>query len=40
VVVNRDPTDYDGLADEVLRGDITEVLPPLVDGLIEVHRTP
>jgi NAD-dependent deacetylase len=40
VVVNRDRTAYDEVADEVIRGDITEVLPTLIDGLIEARRTP
>lgn len=30
VIVNRDPTPFDGLADAVLRGSISEVLPALV----------
>ncbi len=31
VIVNAEPTAYDDLADAVLRGDISEILPPLVE---------
>lgn len=34
VVINRDATPYDELATEVIRGDITDVVPDLVDRLI------
>lgn len=30
VIVNRDPTPYDDIADEVVRGSISEVLPALI----------
>jgi NAD-dependent deacetylase len=33
VIVNRDPTPYDGLATEVFRDDITEVVPAIADRL-------
>ncbi len=35
VIVNRDPTPYDELADEVIRTDITEAVPTIVDLLVE-----
>lgn len=31
VIINGQPTDMDGLADEVLRGPIGEILPSLLD---------
>jgi len=31
VIVNAEPTEMDELADAVLRGSISEVLPPLVE---------
>jgi NAD-dependent deacetylase len=34
VVINRDPTPYDDLATEVIRTDITNAVPDLVDQLI------
>ncbi len=33
VVVNGSPTPYDGVAHAVLRGDLTAVVPPLLEGL-------
>ncbi|MDB1089239.1 Sir2 family NAD-dependent protein deacetylase [Streptomyces sp. ACA25] len=33
IVVNAEPTPYDGLADQVVRGSIGQVLPPLLDAL-------
>jgi NAD-dependent deacetylase len=36
VIVNRDPTPYDDLAGEVIRADITDAVPDLVDRLIAV----
>ncbi|MFB6156387.1 MAG: NAD-dependent protein deacylase [Haloferacaceae archaeon] len=35
VVVNLDPTDVDGLADVVLRADVTRVLPALADAVAD-----
>jgi NAD-dependent deacetylase len=34
VVINRDATSYDDLATEVIRADITDVVPDLVDQLV------
>ncbi len=34
IIVNRDPTPYDVVARRVIRGDITEALPALVDELV------
>jgi NAD-dependent deacetylase len=34
VIVNRDPTPYDELATDVIRADITDAVPTLVDQLI------
>jgi NAD-dependent deacetylase len=33
VIVNRDPTGYDGLADRVVRASISDALPALVEEL-------
>jgi NAD-dependent deacetylase len=33
VIVNAEPTPYDGLADEIVRDPIGEALPPLLAGL-------
>jgi hypothetical protein len=32
VIVNAEPTEMDGLADALLRGSISEILPRLVGG--------
>ncbi|HMD45991.1 MAG TPA: Sir2 family NAD-dependent protein deacetylase [Acidimicrobiales bacterium] len=37
VIVNAEPTPYDRLADVVLRGSISEVLPVVVDGARPAH---
>jgi NAD-dependent deacetylase len=37
VVINRDPTPYDHLAAEVIRVDITDAVPDLVDQLIATN---
>jgi NAD-dependent deacetylase len=34
VIVNRDPTPYDELAAEVIRTDIVEAVPAIVDRLV------
>jgi NAD-dependent deacetylase len=34
VIVNRDPTPYDGLADEVIRADISTAVPAIADLLV------
>jgi len=40
VIVNRDPTPYDELADDVIRTDIDDALPSIVDQLIRVRARP
>jgi NAD-dependent deacetylase len=35
VIVNGEPTAFDGVADAVLRGPISELLPAILDGLKE-----
>ena len=37
VIINRDPTPYDELATDVLRADITQTVPTLVDQLIRAR---
>lgn len=37
VIINRDPTPYDDLATDVLRTDITQTVPSLVDQLIHAR---
>ena len=40
VIVNRDPTPYDDLAEEVIRTDIVDALPAIVDELIAARSRP
>lgn len=40
VVVNRDPTPYDEIAAEVIRADVTDAVPALVDQLIATNAAP